>query len=297
MFVADDGPMDQPALADFLRSRRSGLQPEDVGLPAGPRRLVPGLRREEVAALAGMSADYYVRMEQARSPQPSEQMLAALARALRLSNDERDHLYRLAGHNVPARTSLDTHVAPALMRVFDRLEETPALILSSLGETLAQNWLGAALLGDHSRHTGLARSSVYRWFTDPGEREIYPVADQQRQARAQVAGLRLAIGAAGQRSRAGVLVRELSRVSAEFTEIWELHEVATRFEDHKTLIHAELGPINLDCQTLFTEDQGQALLILTAAPRSEAAKKLALLAVLGHQRFAPAPLADRPATH
>jgi len=287
--------MDQPALADFLRSRRSGLRPEDVGLPAGPRRLVPGLRREEVAALAGMSADYYVRMEQARSPQPSEQMLAALARALRLSNDERDYLYRLAGHNVPARTPLDTHVAPSLMRVFDRLEETPALILSSLGETLAQNWLGAALLGDHSRYTGLARSSVYRWFTDPADREIYPVADRQRQSRAQVAGLRAAFGAAGQHSRAGALVRELSRVSPEFTEIWELHDVATRFQDHKTLIHPELGAIELDCQTLFTEDQGQALLILTAAPRSEGAEKLALLAVLGHQRFAPAPLTNGPA--
>ena len=287
--------MDQAALADFLRSRRSGLRPEDVGLPAGPRRLVPGLRREEVAALAGMSADYYVRMEQARSPQPSEQMLAALARALRLSNDERDYLYRLAGHNVPARTPLDTHVAPSLMRVFDRLEETPALILSSLGETLAQNWLGAALLGDHSRYTGLARSSVYRWFTDPADREIYPVADRQRQSRAQVAGLRAAFGAAGQHSRAGALVRELSWVSPEFTEIWELHDVATRFQDHKTLIHPELGAIELDCQTLFTEDQGQALLILTAAPRSEGAEKLALLAVLGHQRFAPAPLTNGPA--
>lgn len=287
--------MDQTALADFLRSRRSGLRPEDVGLAAGPRRLVPGLRREEVAALAGMSADYYVRLEQARSPQPSDQMLAALARALRLSNDERDYLYRLAGHNPPARTPLDTHVAPSLMRVFDRLEETPALILSSLGETLAQNWLGAALLGDHSRHTGPARSSVYRWFTDPAEREIYPVADRPRQSRAQVAGLRAAFGAAGQHSRAGALVRDLSRVSVEFTEIWELQDVATRFEDHKTLIHAELGAIELDCQTLFTEDQGQALLILTAAPRSEAAEKLALLAVLGHQRFAPAPLTNGPA--
>ncbi|MGO4782789.1 helix-turn-helix transcriptional regulator [Cryobacterium sp. W22_MBD10_FK3] len=282
--------MDQPALADFLRSRRSGLRPEDVGLAAGPRRLVPGLRREEVAALAGMSADYYVRMEQARSPQPSEQMLAALVRALRLSNDERDYLYRLAGHNVPARTPLDTHVAPSLMRVFDRLEETPALILSSLGETLAQNWLGAALLGDHSSYSGLARSSVYRWFTDPADREIYPQADRARHSRAQVAGLRAAYGAAGQNSRAGALVRELGKVSAEFTEIWELQDVATRFEDHKTLIHPELGSIELDCQTLFTEDQGQALLILTAEPRSEAAEKVALLAVLGHQRFAPAPL-------
>ena len=280
--------MDQPALAAFLRTRRAGLRPEDVGLAAGPRRLVPGLRREEVAALAGMSADYYVRMEQARGPQPSEQMLSALARAIRLSSDERDYLYRLAGHNVPPRTPQDTHVSPALLRVFDRLEHTPALILSSLNETLAQNRLGAALLGDHSRHTGLARSSVYRWFTDPAEREIYPAADRHRQSKAQVSSLRMALGTAGPRSRAGVLVRELHKVSPEFTEIWELHEVATRFEDHKTLIHAELGPIELDCQALFTEDQGQALLILTAAPRSEAAEKLDLLAVLGQQKFTPA---------
>ncbi|QYF74483.1 helix-turn-helix transcriptional regulator [Cryobacterium sp. PAMC25264] len=280
--------MDQPALAAFLRSRRAGLRPEDVGLAAGPRRLVPGLRREEVAALAGMSADYYVRMEQARSPQPSEQMLSALARAIRLSSDERDYLYRLAGHNVPGRTPQDTHVSPALLRVFDRLEHTPALILSSLGETLAQNRLGAALLGDHSRHTGLAGSSVYRWFTDPAEREIYPVTDRHRQSRAQASSLRVALGAAGPRSRASVLVRELHKVSPEFTEIWDLHEVASRFEDHKTLIHAELGPIDLDCQALFTEDQGQALLILTAAPRSEAAEKLELLAVLGQQTFSPA---------
>ncbi|WP_297372378.1 helix-turn-helix transcriptional regulator [Cryobacterium sp.] len=279
--------MDQPALAAFLRSRRGGLRPEDVGLAAGPRRLVPGLRREEVAALAGMSTDYYVRMEQARSPQPSEQMLSALARAIRLSSDERDYLYRLAGHNVPQRTPQDTHVAPALLRVYDRLEETPALILSSLGETLAQNRLGAALLGDHLRFTGLARSSVYRWFTDSAEREIYPVADRDRQSQAQASSLRVALGAAGPRSRAGTLVRELQKVSTEFTGIWALQKVATRFEDHKTLIHPELGPIELDCQVLFTEDQGQALLILTAAPRSEAAEKLALLAVLGQQTFAP----------
>ena len=279
--------MDQPALAAFLRSRRAGLRPEDVGLAAGPRRLVPGLRREEVAALAGMSTDYYVRMEQGRSPQPSEQMLSALARAIRLSNEERDYLYRLAGHNVPSRTPQDTHVVPALLRVFDRLDQTPALILSTLNETLAQNRLGAALLGDHSQHSGLARSAIYRWFTDPAEREIYPVADRYRQSKAQASSLRAAVGAAGPRSRAGILVREL-KVSPEFTEIWALHEVATRFEDHKTLIHSELGPIDLDCQVLFTEDQGQALLVLTAAPRSEAAEKLALLAVLGNQTFSPA---------
>lgn len=285
--------MNRAALADFLRARRTELRPEDVGLSAGPRRRVAGLRRDEVAALAGMSTDYYVRLEQVRGPQPSEQMLAALARALRLSLDERDYLYRQAGHTAPARTPLDTHVAPALTRVLDRLENSPALVLSSLGETLLQNELSKALMGDHSRHTGPARSGTYRWFTDPGERELYPEADRARQSRAQVSGLRAAYGAAGERSRAGALVRELRGASEEFDAIWQTQVVAQRFEDHKTLIHPELGPIELDCQALFTEDQGQALLVLTAAPRTEAAAKLELLAVLGRERF-PAESTARP---
>ena len=277
--------MDRHALAAFLRSRRDGLRPEDVGLSAGPRRRAAGLRREEVASLTGMSTDYYIRLEQARGPQPSVQMLAALARALRLTSFERDYLYRLAGHSAPRRTPLDTHVAPALMRVLDRLEDTPAVILSSLGETLVQNRMSVALVGDHSRHIGLARSGVYRWFTDPAERAVYPAEDRARQGKAQVAGLRAAYGAAGQHSRAGALVRELLKVSAEFAGMWELHEVGTRFEDHKTVIHPELGPIELDCQALFTEDQGQALLVLTAAPQTEAFEKMKLLAVLGQQKF------------
>lgn len=279
--------MDRTALADFLRSRRAKLRPEDVGLSTGPRRRVEGLRRDEVAAVTGMSTDYYVRLEQARGPQPSEQMLAALARGLRLSTDERDYLFRMAGHSAPARTPLDTHVSPALLRVLDRLEGTPALILSSLGETLAQNRLGAALLGDHSRLTGFARSSVYRWFTEPHERDIYPAEDQARQSRAQVSSLRVAYGAAGPHSRAAALLAELQRISLEFVEVWERHDVAARFSDHKTLLHPEVGAIELDCQALFTEDQSQTLLTLTAAPRSDAAQKLELLAVLGQQRFAP----------
>ncbi|WP_213815490.1 helix-turn-helix transcriptional regulator [Glaciihabitans sp. dw_435] len=277
--------MDRHALAEFLRSRRDALRPEDVGLSAGQRRRTAGLRREEVAGLTGMSTDYYVRLEQERGPQPSEQMLAALARALRLSNEERDYLYRLAGRGAPARTPLDTHVAPALMRVLDRLDNSPALILSSLGETLAQNRLALALFGDQSGFSGPARSGVYRWFTDDSEREVYRAVDRDRQSRAQVANLRAAYGAAGQHSRAGALVRELQKISPEFTAIWDLQDVATRFEDHKVLVHRELGEIELDCQVLFTEDQGQALLVLTAAPRTEAAEKLELLAVVGQQQF------------
>jgi transcriptional regulator with XRE-family HTH domain len=278
--------VDRHQLSDFLRQRREALRPEDVGLAPGPRRRVAGLRREEVADLTGMSADYYTRLEQGRGPQPSEQMLAAIARALRLTADERDHLYRLAGHNAPRRATVDGYVPPALQRVFDRLDDTPAMVISSLDEALLQNRLAAALLGDRSRFTGLARSAIYRWFTDPDERRIYPEADQPRQGRAHVASLRLAYGIDGPTSRAGQLVRALLKESPEFAELWAHHEVAARFEDHKILLHPQVGPIELDCQVLLTEDQSQALLVFTAAPRSESAEKLALLNVLGHEQFA-----------
>jgi transcriptional regulator with XRE-family HTH domain len=280
--------MDRPALADFLRRRREALQPGDVGLPAGVRRRAPGLRREEVAALAVMSTDYYTRLEQQRGPQPSEQMLASLARALRLTGGERDYLFRIAGHNAPAPAPAAAHVAPALLRVLDRLHDTPALILSDLGETLVQNPMAVALLGDRSGYTGLARSEIYRWFTDPAERLRYPENDHDRQSRAQVANLRAAYGSMGPRSRAGELVRALQKVSTEFAGLWQRHEVAKRFADHKILIHPELGPIELDCQALFTEDQSQALLVLTAPPRTEGYEKLQLLAVLGQEHFADA---------
>src|SRR3954452_15789429 len=278
--------MDRPALAGFLRHRREELRPEDVGLPAGARRRTRGLRREEVAALASMSTDYYTRLEQQRGPQPSEQLLTALARALRLTGDQRDYLFRVAGRGAPARGAAAAHVAPALLRVLDRLDDTPALILSDLGETLVQNRMAAALFGDKSQYTGLARSEIYRWFTLPAERLRYPEDDRDRQSRAQVANLRAAYGSMGPKSRAGELVRALQRASPEFAGLWERHEVAKRFEDHKILLHPELGPIEVDCQVLFTEDQSQALLVLTAPPRSEGYEKLRLLAVLGPERSA-----------
>jgi transcriptional regulator with XRE-family HTH domain len=272
--------MDRAALAGFLRHRREALQPQDVGLPAGVRRRAPGLRREEVAQLALMSTDYYTRLEQQRGPQPSSQMLASLARALRLTRDERDYLFRVAGHNPPSPATAASHV--------DRLDDTPAMVLSSLGEVLVQNRMAVALFGDRSRHTGLARSEIYRWFTDPAERLIYPEDDRPRQSRAQVANLRAAHGIMGPRSAAGDLVRALQKASGEFAALWDRHEVAQRFADHKILIHPELGPIELDCQALFTEDQSQLLLVLTAPPHTEGYEKLELLSVLGQQQFTEA---------
>src|ERR1700679_2834715 len=130
--------MDRAQFADFLRRRREALQPEDVGLSRGSRRRAEGLRREEVAALCDMSVDYYSRLEQNRGPQPSEQMLASIARGLRLNLDERDHLFRLGGHNAPVRALRSEHISPVLMRVLDRLQDTPAQVMSELSETLLQ---------------------------------------------------------------------------------------------------------------------------------------------------------------
>lgn len=274
--------MDRVSLADFLRRRRASLQPADVGLPAGPRRRTTGLRREEVAALTGMSTDYYARLEQQRGPQPSESILAALARGLRLSLDERDHLFRLAGHGTPVRSRRSDHVPPGIMRVLDRLDDTPAQVVTDLGVTLVQNRLAAALLGDQTAYEGPARSAYFRWFTgDPTERGLRAAAEHDRQSRLWAADLRMACsrGSAG----AEELAARLQVASREFADVWARHEVAAHSEQRKTLVHAELGPIELDCQVLHTEDHGQRLLVFTATPGTADAERLALLAVVGRQ--------------
>lgn len=279
--------MDRPGLADFLRRRRELLRPEDVGLGAGARRRTPGLRREEVASLAGMSVDYYTRLEQQRGPQPSEQMVAAIARALRCSLDERDHLFHLAGHNAPLRVRRADHVDPAILRVLDRLEDTPAIVVNDLGETLVENRLGAALIGSTVGLPGNERYQPWRWFMTGSERAKYAPEEHDRLARAQVASLRAAVGAAGPGDRrAQQLVADLERESSEFRELWALHEVRSRWEDHKTFVHPELGRITVDCQVLHTDNRAQALLLFTAPARTEDAEKLALLGVLGTQTFA-----------
>lgn len=232
-----------------------------------------------------MSTDYYARLEQQRGPQPSVQILASLARALRLTPDERDYLHRICGHSAPDRTMFTDYVHPGMLRVLDRLDDTPAFVVSVLDEVLIQNDAARALLGDASGLEGIERSGIYRWFAHPdGERVRYPPEDHPRHSRVLVASLRAAHGALGERSRAGDIVRELSSRSAEFADLWDVHEVRRRFEDHKVLIHPEIGPIEVDCQALFTEDESQALIVLTAAPGSDAETKLELLRVLGTQR-------------
>jgi transcriptional regulator with XRE-family HTH domain len=279
--------MDRNELGHFLRTRREALQPEDVGLPSRSRRRTAGLRREDVAELSGMSADYYARLERGSGPQPSEQMTAALARGLRLSLDERDHLFLLAGHSAPRRALRAQHVSPGLMRVLDRLDDTPAQIMGALGETLAQTGLATALFGDETKHTGPARSAVYRWFTAPHARRLYPTEDHPHHSRIHVAQLRSVATQHGPQSPAAHLAHTLTGLSDEFAELWNDHQVGLRYTDQKRFIHPEVGRIDLYCQILLDPDQTHSLLIFTATPGSDSHDKLALLAVLGAQTLTP----------
>jgi transcriptional regulator with XRE-family HTH domain len=273
--------VDRAQLADFLRRRREALQPEDVGLDRGPRRRTAGLRREEIAALCDMSVDYYSRLEQARGPRPSGPMLASIARGLRLTLDERDHLFRLAGHNTPARSLRSHHISPGLMRVVDRLQDTPAQIMSELGETLVQTPPARTIFGDETRYTGVARSTIYRWFTDPRSRDVYPAEDHATLSRTFTAGARTVYARHGPRSTAAAIVDALLSESAEFAELWRCHEVGGPPPHEKRLQHPEVGVITVHCQRLLDPDQTQSLLVYTATPGSDSYDKLQLLRVIG----------------
>ncbi|GIF71815.1 helix-turn-helix transcriptional regulator [Asanoa siamensis] len=277
--------MDRARLAEYLRTRREAVQPEDVGLPRGRRRRTRGLRREEVAVLSDMSIDYYTRLEQPRGPHPSEQMLTAIARGLRLSLEERDHLFRLAGYATPPRAADSGYVNPGMLRIFDGLRDAPAQVVSHLGETLLQTPLSVALLGDESGHTGLARSKHYRWFTDPATRLIHPVEDRPEQTRLIVADLHESYTRTGRGSRAGTIVDALLARSPEFAALWREHPVAGPYCGPVRLQHPEVGLLELHCQRLVDPDQSQQLVVHTAAPGTASADKLRLLAVIGGQRI------------
>lgn len=277
--------MDRTGLADFLRRCRERTRPEDAGLPPGARRRTPGLRREEVAQLAGMSADYYGRLEQARGPHPSVQLLAALARALRLSGDERDHLYLLAGQSPPPRSGRSTHVRPGVLHLLDRLDDAAAFVVSDLGEVLVQNALARALLGDETRGRGREASGVWRWFTDPQSRVRYPADDHELHARAYVSELRAT--AARRRGDGDVedLLAALLAASPEFAALWERHEVGVRRADSKRVVHPVVGVVEVDCEVLLTPEHDQSLVVLTARAGTPAAGALDLLRVLGTQEL------------
>ncbi|MEU1289801.1 helix-turn-helix transcriptional regulator [Kitasatospora sp. NPDC005856] len=277
--------MDRVALADFLTRTRARLAPADLGLPPGVRRRTPGLRREEVAQVAGLSVDYYARLEQRRGPQPSPQLLAALARALRLTQDERDHLFRLAGHEPPRRHGPLGHVRPGLLLILDRLHDTPAQVVSDLGDVLAQNPMAAAVFGDLGALVPERRNLLLRWFTDPASRALFPPEDHEDLARAHVASLRAARTARPGDRRGAELLEQLLATGEEFTSWWECHEVARRRGGRKRVLHPVVGLLELECEVLAAGGEEQLLLVHTAVPGGESASRLELLRILG----APAP--------
>jgi transcriptional regulator with XRE-family HTH domain len=279
--------MDLAELGAFLKSRRDRIRPADVGLPTGPRRRVPGLRRDEVAQLAGASVDYYIELERGGA-QPSEQMLAALARALRLTLDERDHLYHLAGRPLPSPGGPAAHVHPGMLDLLDRLTGTPAQVITDLHVTLVQNRLAVALFGPAPAADTPGASLAWRWFTDPASRHVYPAEDHAHQSRQLVADLRAAVGRRGAKDpEAAALVSGLRAASGEFAELWDRHDVAVRRADRKRIVHPRLGVIDVNCLNLFSEDGRQRLLWFTPAVGTESVARLELLGVLGTQDLVP----------
>lgn len=228
-----------------------------------------------------MSTDYYSRLERERGPQPSEQMIASIAQGLHLSLDERDHLFRLAGHQPPVRGSSSDHISPGMLRIFDRLTDTPAEIVTELGETLRQTPLGVALVGDLCRYAGPSRSIGYRWFTEPSARDIYPREDHEFYSRMYVSGLRGVLTLRGPGSKAARFAETLSAESEEFRLLWNQHEVGIRPRDIKRYQHPEVGSLELNCQILLDPEQSHSLLVYTAVPGSESYERLQLLSVIG----------------
>ncbi|GAA2073976.1 helix-turn-helix transcriptional regulator [Streptomyces albiaxialis] len=276
--------MDRTGLADFLRRARARLAPADVGMSAGPRRRTPGLRREEVAQLAGMSPDYYTRLEQRRGPHPSRQMLAALARALRLTDAERDHLFHLADEEPPRPGGSSEHVRPGLLLILDRLHDVPAAVISDWGQMLAQNAMAVALTGDHT-----GANLVRHWFTVPGARDLAPPESHEQHARAHVASLRAVTTARPDDPGPAALVAELLAASAEFAALWEEHDVVVRRPSPKRFVHPVVGVLDLDCEVLLGDGHSQQLVVHSARPGTPTYERLELLRVVGLQDLTGTP--------
>lgn len=270
-------------LGGALRGWRERLTTSDVGLPAfGPRR-ARGLRREEVAGLAGLSVDYLVRLEQGRARHPSAQIAQALARALRLDDTERAHLFSLAGLADPHPGLVPTRITPAVQRLLDRLGDTPVAVLDAAWNMLAWNPLWAALHGDPSSWHGRNRNLVWRAFTDCPSRVVLTDADYARWRASLAADLSLVIARYPNDPELATLVRELERTSTAFTSLWASGGVAVQAEARKTFQHPEVGRLTLDCDVLVAQGTDLRVVAYTAEPGSTDAQALALLGVLGLQ--------------
>jgi transcriptional regulator with XRE-family HTH domain len=279
-------------LAAFLRARRARLRPGDVGLPDGGRRRIPGLRRQEVAELAAISVEYYIRLEQARGPHPSRRILAALARALMLTRDEREYLFRVAGESPPPgagpTSGPNGEITPAMRHLLDGLTEIPAYVVDAKYDVLAWNRLATYFIGDLSAVTGADRNMIRWTFRRPETDAHWRDADLVRFARGTVADLRAAYARYPGDRGIETLVTELLGTSPRFAEMWATHDVEVRRGVRKRVAHPDLGPLEFDCQVLHVPDTDQRIILYTAEPRSATAAVFGLLVARIRARTASA---------
>ena len=261
-----------------LRTWRDRLRPADVGLPSSSRRRAPGLRREEVARLAGLSVDYLSRLEQGRASAPSPSVLAPLARALQLSDDERDHLFRVAGQAPPAARRIDRRITPGVQRVLDRLHDVPVMVVDAAWQVIAMNDLSRALLGDDERNV------LRRHFAGEPSRVIRTPQEVARMEAAAVADLHGAAGRYPDDEPLQELIADLEATSPRFAELWEQRPVARHISDRKTIDHPEIGPVTVDCDELTVAGSDLRIIVYSAPPGSDDARALALLSITRSER-------------
>ncbi|MGW4197583.1 helix-turn-helix transcriptional regulator [Streptomyces sp. NPDC005004] len=276
-------------LGDAIRRWRDRLAPGDVGLPAGGRRRAAGLRREELAQLAGISVDYVTRLEQGRASNPSSQVVQALTRALRLSGEERDHLHRLAGLAPPGPRTVPVFIPPSVHRLLDRLAHTPVAVHDATWTLLAANPPYAALMGDSTRWRGRELNGVWRHFLGPGAPVTYTPEARAAFESALVADLRAAAARYPADRDLRDLVAELRDGSPEFARLWDSGTVGVHEAARKTIDHPAVGPVTLDCDILSVAGSDLRIMVYTAEPGTEDAERLALLMVWGTQRVETQP--------
>ena len=281
----DTQGVDRNGLGTQLKLWRDRTTPASVGLPTQRRRRAPGLRREEVAQLAGVSADYLVRLEQGRARHPSVQVVQSLARALRLDAGERDVLYRLAGHVPPSPSRMERHVPPSVMRLVDRLGDTPVTVIDASWQTIMQNRAASALFGDLSGESERGRNRAWRTFMDlPGMGRFEPQTRSMVE-RDVVADLRAALLRLPDDPDLASLIDDLLRESPHFAELWATTPAKPRGAQRKTLHHPVVGWMTLDCDKLTVNDGELQIVVFTAEPGSPDAEALALAVVVGLQEL------------
>lgn len=276
-----------------IRMWRNRLPPSAAGLPVGRARRAVGLRREELAELAGLSVDYVVRLEQGRATTPSVTVVASLARALQLTTVERDHLYRLAHLAPPADDAISDHIPPGVHRVLNRLGDVAVAVFAADWQLIWWNRGWAALLGDPaSLPPHLRNFARDRFPVDAGPIRLaqWPVTERDKDAvdAAVVADLRRATGRFSGDTRLTRLIRDLAAGNERFAALWATGTVAAHREDHKTIEHPSVGEVSVDCDVLTDGDSEFKIVIMTAVPGSADETKLHLASVTG------APDATRP---